>query len=281
MGEIDIARRYLDMAVSCSKNYLPAEKNLMHCKWHQIPRWHFKMLNDKARNIAYYKAITNIINQGNGFYCLCCPAIHTYYKFLGFTNVVDIGTGCGLLSLIASQNPEVNVTAIEENKLLAKMCENIMKENDRSNVKILNCNSTKLVEPPTPCNFLMTEIFDVAIFGERMLDSLVHAHQVLITEKNNFKIVPCAAKLYASAINYRSPQAFRVVNQLQELHLKDMCIRQIDADPYDAEDLSVKDIIYISEPVTVFDLDFYDFLELNDMLNNVEYSKIIEVKRYS
>ncbi|XP_076252544.1 protein arginine N-methyltransferase 9-like isoform X1 [Rhynchophorus ferrugineus] len=261
MGEIDIARRYLDMAVSYSKNYLPAEKNLMHCKWHQIPRWHFKMLNDKARNIAYSKAITNIIRQG-------------------FTNIVDIGTGCGLLSLIASQNPEVNVTAIEENKLLAKMCENIMKENERNNVKILNCNSTKLVDPPTPCNFLMTEIFDVAIFGERMLESLVHAHQVLITEKDRYKIVPCAAKLYASAINYRSPQAFRVVNQLQELNLKDMCIRQIDADPYDAEDLSTKDIDYMSEPVIVFDLDFYDFLELNDILNNEEYSKIIEIECY-
>lgn len=258
MGQIDIARTYLEKAVACSKNYLPAEKNLMHCKWHQIPRWHFKMLNDKNRNLAYHKAITNIINKG-------------------YTNVVDIGAGCGLLSLIASQNLDVNVVAIEENKLLARMCENIMKENQRTNVKVLNCNSSKLTEPPAVCNFLVTEIFDVAIFGERMLESLVHAHQILITEKNNFKIVPCGARIYAAAINYKSPQAYHVVNRIRELNLADMCIRQIDAEAYEAEDLSIKEIEYISEPVKVFDLNFYDVVDLNDLLNNMEFSKIIEV----
>lgn len=44
----------------------------------------------------------------------------------------------------------------------------------------------------------MTEIFDCAIFGERMLETLLHAHHILITEKNSFKIVPCGARLYAS-----------------------------------------------------------------------------------
>lgn len=59
-----------------------------------------------------------------------------------------------------------------------------------------------------------------------------------------------------------------------------MCIRQIDAEPYEAEDLSAKHIDYLSVPVKVFDLDFYDVLELNDIANNVEYSKIIEVSKY-
>jgi len=64
MGQIDIARTYLDKAVACSKKYLPAEKNLMHCKWRQIPRWHFKMLNDIHRNSAYYQAIRSVISKG-------------------------------------------------------------------------------------------------------------------------------------------------------------------------------------------------------------------------
>lgn len=112
--------------------------------------------------------------------------------------MIDLGAGCGLLSLMASEHPEVNVTAIEENKSLVKMCENIMKENNRTNVKIINCFSTKLSEAPARCNFLVTEIFDCAIFGERMLETLLHAHHILITEKDNFKLVPCGARLYAS-----------------------------------------------------------------------------------
>lgn len=33
-----------------------------------------------------------------------------------------------------------------------------------------------------------------------MLETLLHAHHILITEKNSFKIVPCGARLYASGI---------------------------------------------------------------------------------
>ncbi|XP_066252340.1 protein arginine N-methyltransferase 9-like [Euwallacea similis] len=257
MGQVDIARTYLDKAVVCSKNYLPAEKNLMYCKWRQIPRWHFKMLNDSHRNSAYYKAITNVICKG-------------------FTDVIDLGAGCGLLSLMASEHPEVNVIAIEGNKILAKMCDNIMKKNQRTNVKVLNCFSTKLEEPPARCNLLVTEIFDCALFGERMLESLLHAHHLLITEKDDFKMVPCGARLYASAINYKDTQNFRVVNPIPMLGLSKMCIRQIDSDPYEAEDLSTKNVVYLSNPVEVFDLNFYDVLELNDISNNLEFSKIIE-----
>lgn len=56
-----------------------------------------------------------------------------------------------------------------------------------------------------------------------------------------------------------------------------MCIRQIDAEPYEAEDISTKNIVYLSQPVEVFDLNFYDVLELNVIANDLNFSKIIEV----
>ncbi|KAL1510043.1 hypothetical protein ABEB36_004699 [Hypothenemus hampei] len=257
MNQVDIARTYLEKAVACCKNYLPAEKNLMHCKWRQMPRWHFKMLNDVKRNSAYYQAIKKCVDKG--------------YK-----DIIDLGAGCGLLSLIASEDPNAIVTAIEENKILAKMCERIMKENKRNNVKVLNTLSTKYTRPPVRCNLLMTEIFDCALFGEKMLDSLLHAHEVLITEKNDFKIIPCGARLYASAINYQDFQSFRVVNEINLLNLKEMCIRQVDAEPYEAEDLTTKRISYLTEPIKVFDLDFYDVSNLTEIATN--YSKIIEFR---
>lgn len=121
--------------------------------------------------------------------------------------MIDLGAGCGLLSLMASENPEVNVTAFEENKSLAKMCDNIMKENHRLNVKVINRLSTKFSEPPAKCNLLVTEIFDCAIFGERMLESILHAHHILITEQD-YKIVPCGARLYASGKVYVDSNKF-------------------------------------------------------------------------
>lgn len=56
-----------------------------------------------------------------------------------------------------------------------------------------------------------------------------------------------------------------------------MCIRQIDAEPYEAEDISNKNIVYLSHPVEVFDLNFYDPVEINVIANDLEFSKIIEV----
>lgn len=69
--------------------------------------------------------------------------------------MIDVGAGCGLLSLVASESPEVDVTAIEENKVLAKMCESVMKENGRENVTVKNIYSTTLTQPLSRCNLLV------------------------------------------------------------------------------------------------------------------------------
>lgn len=115
----------MEQAVRVNKDYLPAEKNLLYVMWDQIPRWHFRMLNNKERNIAYDKAVTSTLLKG--------------YK-----NVVDIGAGCGLLSLIASRDPEARVYAYEDNKPLYRMCSDILRENNSSNVKLINCHSTEV-----------------------------------------------------------------------------------------------------------------------------------------
>lgn len=97
----------------------------MHLKWHELPRWHFKMLNDKKRNESYERAIVTMVERG--------------YK-----NVVDIGAGCGLLSLYAVKNPEAQVVAIEENKTLANICSKVVVENKIKNLKVINSHSTDI-----------------------------------------------------------------------------------------------------------------------------------------
>lgn len=62
----------------------------------------------------------------------------------GYSDVVDIGAGCGLLSLMASCNNINSITAIEENKTLYKLCLEIFKENNFNNINVLNCLSTNL-----------------------------------------------------------------------------------------------------------------------------------------
>lgn len=61
-----------------------------------------------------------------------------------YRNVIDIGAGCGLLSLIAAHMPGTSVVAIEENKQLYNMCLDILKKNEVTNVKVLHCYSTDI-----------------------------------------------------------------------------------------------------------------------------------------
>lgn len=53
------------------------------------------------------------------------------------------------------------------------------------------------LDPPEKCNLIVTEIFDVALFGERALESILHALTILRTE-DDFKIIPCGATVYVT-----------------------------------------------------------------------------------
>ncbi|CAH1174194.1 unnamed protein product, partial [Phaedon cochleariae] len=256
-AEIDIARRYLERAVNVNKNYLPAEINLMHVKWHQIPRWHFRMLNDKHRNIAYEKAISTQVNTG--------------YK-----NVLDIGAGCGFLSLCAARHAGTTVTAIEENKQLANMCKDIMKANEVSNVNVLQCYSTHFSESPVECNLLVTEVFDVALFGERALETIAHASTVLCTE-NDYKIIPCKAKVYLTGISSEELHAKHrctLPRSIQLLNLDNLEITEQDLEPYEAENLSDFDVSYLTDKQEIFNIDFYDSNQILQILDESEAQRV-------
>nr|CAI5853754.1 unnamed protein product [Callosobruchus analis] len=250
VGEIDIARRYLELSVKADQHFLPAERNLLHLRWHEIPRWHFRMMNDKQRNEAYEKAITLLINKG-------------------FKNVVDIGAGCGLLSLIASKGPEACCVAIEENKVLAKMCKDILADNNVGNVKVMNCHSTDINDPLDKCNLLVTETFDVALFGERVLESIHHALSTLKTEED-FKIVPARAKLYITGISspeLHSKYQYVPKQCLKRLHLDDICLSHREWEPYEAEYLTERNYEFVTETQQIFEVNFSDQQQVYNLLN--------------
>ncbi|KAJ8927099.1 hypothetical protein NQ314_020371 [Rhamnusium bicolor] len=239
-------------------NCLPAERNLTHVKWLQMPRWHFRMLNDIRRNTAYDKAITDTISKG-------------------YNSVVDVGSGCGLLSLFASRDPNTKVDAIEENKTLAKMSVKVYEENDVKNVSVVNVNSSELAGPLDKCNLVITEIFDVAFFGERALETIIHAVTVLRTERD-YKIIPCGAKLYVTGIF--SPQIHSKTwlkpNSQQILQLYNICVKKIRSEPYEGVDLTEVGLEYLTNTAEFFRMYFYDIGRIEEMLDG--YQEVIHLR---
>ncbi|RZB40208.1 protein arginine N-methyltransferase 9, partial [Asbolus verrucosus] len=245
-GEYNVAKGYFQRAAA--EGYLPAEKNLLHVLWSLIPRWHFRMLNDKKRNKSYQEAIHKAIQSG-------CKKI------------CDIGAGCGLLSLIAGTcSKEVQVTAFEESKTLHTIALRIFNGYSLKNVSLHPHNSNEVTKIICPYDLIVTEIFDAGLFGENCLESIHHALSLFINEKK-FKIIPASAKLYVTGIeSHNLTKKTHYTETLKELGLENICIREADSEPYDSEYLKNEYIKYVTETKSFLNVNFYDKSQLHDLI---------------
>ncbi|XP_059009022.1 protein arginine N-methyltransferase 7 isoform X2 [Mustela lutreola] len=166
-----------------------------HYDYHQeIARSSYAdMLHDKDRNIKYYQgiraAVSRVKDRGQ--------------KAL----VLDIGTGTGLLSMMAVTAGADFCYAIEVFKPMADAAVKIVEKNGFSDkIKIINKHSTEVTIGPDgdmPCraNILITELFDTELIGEGALPSYEHAHRHLVQE--NCEAVPHRATVYAQLVESR------------------------------------------------------------------------------
>ncbi|XP_058384078.1 protein arginine N-methyltransferase 7 isoform X3 [Diceros bicornis minor] len=151
------------------------------------------MLHDKDRNIKYYQgiraAVSRVKDRGQ--------------KAL----VLDIGTGTGLLSMMAVTAGADFCYAVEVFKPMADAAVKIVEKNGFSDkIKVINKHSTEVTVGPDgdmPCraNILITELFDTELIGEGALPSYEHAHSHLVQE--NCEAVPHRATVYAQLVESR------------------------------------------------------------------------------
>lgn len=242
--EPEAAKRYLKSAYEQNKTYLPTQKHLLTVNLMQVPRWHFRMLNDKVRNSVYKKAIQKAVKNHD--------------------TVVDIGAGCGLLSLFASQEKSVKkIHAIEMSKTFSKIAKKIFEENHAS-VNLINSDSTKLVDGSIKGNLIVTEVFDVALFGEHMLETLTHALEHLA--EDNFEIIPRRASVYVTAIKSEDLlRTYKVTSNLPDIGFKDIDVLEHSYDPYGAEDLRSINVEYVTDTKPLIDVDFKDVEALRNL----------------
>lgn len=235
--EPEAAKRYLKIAYGHDENFLATQKHMLIVNLMQIPRWHFKMLNDNVRNAAYKKAINRALKRN-------------------IDSIIDIGSGCGLLSLFASKGGKTKtIHAIESSKAMCKIAKNIFEAN-KASVNLINCNSTKLNDGKVKGNLIVTEIFDAALFGEHMLDTLTHALDNLV--EKDFQIIPRAATVYITGIqSNKLLKLHQVCSDFPEILLKGRSA--FVNEPYVVEDLtSFNDIQYLTQTEAIMKVNFED-----------------------
>ena len=168
-------------------------RNQAYCQI--IPRWHFEMLNDEQRNAAFEKALTKAINPD--------------------TVVLDIGSGTGLLAMMAARAGAKETITCEMVVPLAELARETIERNGLADrIVTLDKKSTALeVGNQMTCkaSLLVTETVDCGLLGEGIVGSIAHAKANLLTE--DARIVPCAATVYAMVVE--SPR-LRNLNSAQK-----------------------------------------------------------------
>lgn len=252
IGYYENAMKYFGDAFSLDYSFVNAEKNFNSVKNLLVERWHFRMLNDKIRNEAYRKAICDTL----------IPHKDT---------VLDLGTGTGLLSLYANECAPRIITACDGSKVMAQMARKIGIENACEHFVIFNKLSTEMQsrEVGGKRSLLITEMFDAGLFGEHILQSLIHAWENLMSDVG--RVIPNKAEFFiigakCDFLNKR----YQLCSAIKSfLKIPTLNVHVITCDEtYDCEDVHLysDDIKYMTEPQSLIQVDFNSCLELKNLI---------------
>lgn len=207
-----------------------------------IQRWHFPMINDTPRNLAFREAIRTLIKAGD--------------------TVLDIGTGSGLLAMMAAQSGAETVYACDDNPKIATTAGEVIRCNGLTDrIKVIPKRSTDLrlgSDILTRCDVLICEIFDAGVLGEDALWTIKNAFETVL--KPDARILPSGVRVWAAPVESEELAGYFKVNEVCGFDLtpfnglKDSRLLQIDLHRVSKR--------YLSDPFIALDIHFGPDLEL-------------------
>ena len=160
-----------------------------------VPRWHYAMLNDNGRNDAFAKAIQNLDLAGR--------------------DVLDIGAGSGVLSVIAARAGAARVFACEAIRPIAAVAQIVIDRHQLSGiVSVLPKYSFDVkigTDMPRRADILVTETVDCGLVGEGLLRIVQHARDNLL--KPDAIILPRRVTIHAALLESNAVHELNYVSQ--------------------------------------------------------------------
>jgi predicted O-methyltransferase YrrM len=150
-----------------------------------VPQWHFKIVRDAWRNQAYGAALRRAVKPG--------------------AKVFEVGTGTGLLAMMAARAGAASVVTCEANPQVAALAEQIIANNgfaDRIRVLRKHSSEVTLEEIGGPADVLVSEIVFNNLVGEGALPVMEDVVPRLL--KPGAAIIPAAGDVRVSLVEDRT-----------------------------------------------------------------------------
>lgn len=200
------------------------------------PAWHLPMVNDEERNKAYDLALRRAVKPGD--------------------LVLEIGTGSGLVAMMAARAGAERVVSCEVLPVMADIAREVVAKNGLSErVTILTRKSTQLAvgeELPAPADVFVSELINIGMLSPNMLPVLQHARENLL--KPDARIIPAAAIVYGALIE--APQLCRI-NPVRQIAGFDLSpLDKLRSPGYAQIDMAADLVRQLSQPFRAIDFDF-------------------------
>lgn len=145
---------------------------------------HEEMLNDTVRVGAYHQGIHQNVTPGDV--------------------VVDVGTGTGLLAMMASRAGAKKVYAVEHSDFI-EVARDIARHNGFDNIEFVQANSREFT-PPEPVDVVLHEQMGDELFNENMVENLLDMRRRVL--RPGGRILPAHFALFVEPVSFN--EAFRV-----------------------------------------------------------------------
>ncbi|XP_018591579.1 protein arginine N-methyltransferase 9 [Scleropages formosus] len=275
MGFRDEAAGHFHKALKLKPDFTEAKENFYRVANWLVERWHFLMLNDSRRNQKYQQAIRKAVESG-------C------------STVLDIGTGTGILGMCAKKAGADKVYACELSKTMYELaCEVVSANGMNGTIKILHMKSLEMEIPkdiPERVSLVVTETVDAGLFGEGIIESLLHAWNHLLLPHENpeepssspaltGRVIPAGATVFGMAVECQEIRRHHRVcvstagglslSIVQDFHSPVSCKRDADdsMEPYTTERLSRLPGGYapLTEPFCALNINFNSVQDLEGL----------------
>lgn len=201
-----------------------------------IPAWHLPMINDTERNEAYAAALRRNVKPDD--------------------LVLEIGTGSGIVAMMAARAGARRVVTCEVLPAIAELAKSVIARNgydDRISVIVKKSTQLKLGEDlPERADLFVSELINVGLLAPGMISVIRHARENLL--KPDARIIPWAARVFGCLL--RCDHLARI-NPVREIAGFDMSPMDAMRSPgYAQIDLGADPHQRLSDEVEIFAFDF-------------------------